>query len=181
MLYPDLLIPNATERITIDNKTVEIPKCILKFDKWEGQPIENTFGGKPLLDFEGNPVFAELLISHIFRNAGWDSRWVETYGKPKLFPIYLMNWKDTSYKNQLNHPIKSKKINQLLEEIAKTNNNTFGGCWDILAWKDDFVLFAESKRSKKDSIRSTQVNWINAGLKVGLKSTNFMMVEWEIK
>ena len=160
---------------------LEIPKCKVSFDKWLGQPIENTFGGKPLLNFEGTPVFAELLISKIFKNEGWNTRWIETYGKPKLSPIYLEDWIDSPYKNQINHPIENEQINDLLTAIAVENGNTFGGCWDIFSWKGDNVIFAESKRNKKDSIRSTQENWINSGLKIGLKPHNFMMVEWDTK
>jgi len=180
MLYPNELIPNATESFIIDNAVVEVPKCIVQFDKWDGIPLQNTFGNKPVLKFNNKPMFAELIIMNIFHDADWNSRWVETYGKPKLAPIYLTEWIDDTYKNQNGKPIEDSKIQGLINSIAKENDNTFGGCWDVFAWKEDFIIFAEAKRSKKDALRSTQNKWINSVMRAGLKRENFFVVEWEI-
>jgi len=124
-------------------------------------------------------MFAELVIMNIFLNAGWNTRWVETYGKPKLAPIYLKDWIDDTYKNQKNIPIEDSEIQGLLNTIAKVNDNTFGGCWDVFAWKDDFIIFAEAKKSKKDALRPSQNKWIVSAIRAGLKRENFLVVEWE--
>jgi hypothetical protein len=71
------------------------------------------------------------------------------------------------------------KIIKLLENIATQNGNSYSGCWDVLAWKADKVLFAESKRVKKDSIRSTQTKWLESALKCGLSEKNFLVVQWD--
>ena len=180
MLYPNKLIPNSTELFSVDGNNIEIPKAVVQFKKWEGKPIGNTFGNKPLLDYEGKPMFAELAIMNTFEKNGWESRWVEPYGRPKLSPLYLQEWADSNLKEQVDHPIENKEIQRLLDRIAKANNSRFGGCWDVLAWKDEFLIFAESKRSKKDFIQSTQNEWLNAAFEVGLKRENFLMVEWTV-
>ena len=43
---------------------VHIPKCRVSFDFWRREPINNTFGGKPLLVVGGKPMFAELAIKY---------------------------------------------------------------------------------------------------------------------
>ena len=181
MLYPNELIPNSTETFIVNKEKIEIPKCLVEFKKWTGQPIQNTFGNKPLLDFDGKPMFAELLIMNLFLKNGWNSRWVETYGKRTLKPIYLSDWIDDIYKNQIDRPIESLPIQELLNKLAEKNSSNFGGCWDVLAWKDEYLIFAESKRSKKDFLQSTQNKWINASFEVGLDRENFLMVEWKTK
>jgi hypothetical protein len=50
-----------------------------------------------------------------------------------------------------------------------------------LAWKGSDVIFAESKRSRKDFLQSTQNKWINSAFKKGLKSKNFIIVEWKTR
>ena len=67
-----------------------------------------------------------------------------------------------------------------MSKVAEQNKNSYSGCWDVLGWKDDRIIFAESKRSKKDSIRSTQISWLTAGLKHGLKKDNFLIVQWDM-
>ena len=84
------------------------------------------------------------------------------------------------YNKQLNK-ITNEKIKTIISGISKCNNNSYSGCWDVLGWKDDKIIFAESKRTKKDKIRSTQINWLSAGLKFGLKAEKFLIVEWDIK
>lgn len=94
-------------------------------------------------------------------------------------PIYLVKWEDDKLKNQTHKPIQNKTINAILTRITNKNKNSFSGCWDILAWKKNKVLFIESKRAKKDSIRNTQTNWLKSGLRCGLKPSNFMIVQWD--
>jgi hypothetical protein len=179
MVYPNIFKPIELEPFFINGKSINIPKCIVRFDKWTGQPIQNTFGGKPLISVDNKPMFAELAIMTHFINAGWNARWVETYGRHSG-PIFLTDWKDDKYKNQINMPILDERILNLLASMAKLNGNSYSGCWDTLAWKDNDFIFAESKRWKRDSIRSTQANWLTAGLQYGLNLDNFLIVQWDM-
>ncbi len=178
-MYPKIFQPKYLEPFSINNETLLVPKCIVTFEKWTGKPIAETFGGKPLVYIENRPMFAELAIITKFINAGWNARWIETYGKHSG-PIFLTDWKDDKYRNQINVPIADKNILTLLANIAKLNGNSYSGCWDSLAWKEDQIVFAESKRRKRDSIRTTQTNWLSAGLQYGLNLENFLIVEWDM-
>ena len=179
-MYPKFLQPTNRETFVCNDKKIDVPKCLVKFDQWTGEPISQTFGGKPLLSVDNTPMFAELAIMTSFVKDGWQSRWVETYGKSNKEPIFLTDWKDDSYRNQVNRPIIDEEVLRLLALIAHHNNDSYAGCWDVLAWKEGNIIFAESKRIKKDSIRSTQTNWLMAGLKSGLTVDNFLVVQWDM-
>ena len=60
-------------------ESVAIPRCGYMFSPWRGTPILDTYGGKAVLDWNGNPVFAELAILGVLERAGWDGVWVDTY------------------------------------------------------------------------------------------------------
>lgn len=178
-MYPEFLQPTDIEPFSIESKIVNIPKCIVKFSKWKGTPVKETFGGKAIIEVDSKPMFAELAVMNYFLKNGWETRWVETYGKKK--PIYLAEWKDDKYRNQIHVPFQIIQIENMLEKIAIKNANSYSGCWDIVSAKNGMILFAELKRTNKDKIRLTQSNWLSAGLKCGLNSDNFLVVQWELE
>lgn len=177
-MHPPNLIPSDVEIFKINDQAIEIPKCNLTFDRWKGDAIKETFGGKPIVSLNGKPMFAELAIMNHFISDGWDARWIETYGKHTT-PICLTDWSDDKYKNQVHNPILSETVNNLLEMIAKNNANSYSGCWDVIGWKDNRILFAESKRNRRDKIRQTQNNWLTAALKSGMTIKDFLIVQWD--
>jgi hypothetical protein len=179
--FPELLQPNGVEPFVIDGRRVEVPQCMTEFDLWMGTPISETFGGKPLLNVGGKPMFAELAIMHRFIDSGWQARWVETYARGNQLPMFLSAWKDDKYKNQVADPIADEVVMQRMAEIAALNGNSYFGCWDVVGWRDGKILFAESKWFKKDHVRETQSEWLDAGLRAGLTMENFLVVQWKSK
>ena len=177
--WPKLLNPSEKESIIIDGNNISIPKCIIQFKKWEGEPIKNDFGGKPIIEWKNSPMFAELAIFNICIECEWEARWVEVYGASKA-PKILSSWGDDKYKNQIENPIEDETIKKLLFGIHELNNKSFSGCWDVITWKEERIIFAEAKHQKKDKIRNTQMEWLAAGLKYGLNPDNFLIVEWEL-
>jgi hypothetical protein len=115
----------------------------------------------------------------LFIQSGWKSRWIETYGKAKTAPMILSDWKDIAYRNQDYSPIDDKNILGCLSGIVKINGDSYSGCWDVIGWKEGQIVFAESKRVKKDSIRQTQVKWLSSAFEYGLTSENFLVVQWD--
>lgn len=86
-MIPTSLNPKRFEGIILSTGSkVEIQVATPKFKVWSGAKISNTFGGKPLLDVNGEPAFAELAILDLFLKSGWDGRWVETYGASNESP-----------------------------------------------------------------------------------------------
>jgi len=177
--YPSLLKPTDIELFVLNNETFEIPKCILTFKQWEGLPIANTFGGKPLIDFDGTPMFAELALMKLFKIAGWNSRWIETYGAKATVPYHFSDWIDGKLTEQPIDLIQEEHILAKLNEISLINKGTYSGCWDVLGWLNDKMVFAELKRTKKDRIRNTQCNWLSSCMAYGLTIDNFLIVQWD--
>src|SRR5262245_55514251 len=150
MQYPMLLEPKSKQEFLLPSgKKMLIAKATPVFPKWMGSPIEDTYGGKPVLNFNGEPVFAELAILRIFQADAWDGVWIDTF-KHKYRTQY---WPDT---NEIALPGTQQEIlRRLAERIG-----TMEGCWDVFCWKGDNVIFVESKRKSRDSIRQTQVRWL---------------------
>jgi len=179
MTYPSFFEPTSTESFTVGDLVLQIPKSEVVFTEWNGAPISDTFGGKRIINHDGDPVFAELAIMRVFQDDGWDSRWVETYGKKT--PICLNEWKDGGYRAQINCPFDDPSIKRLLAEIAVANGGKYSGCWDVVSKKGDSILFAESKRTKRDIVQPSQRNWFTAALNCGLTVDNFLMVQWDFR
>jgi hypothetical protein len=60
--------------------TVGVPRCLWVFMPCTGEPIANTYGGKPVLNFldAARQCLPELAILVELRKAGWDGMWVDT-------------------------------------------------------------------------------------------------------
>jgi hypothetical protein len=178
-----LFSPEQTheEKFIFQNCEYSIGIEDLFFKRWKGQPMKNTFGKKPLIDYKGMPLFAELAIQHLLVKEGWSARWVCTYSTSKKKPYLLADWEDKPLINQKKEPINDIFCENLLEKISFENGNSYQGCWDIVAWKNSNILFVESKHKGKDRIRESQFRWFKTGLSVGLSIKNFLIVEWEFE
>jgi hypothetical protein len=170
MQYPPLLHAQSIETIRLPSgHTVVIPKATPTFDRWTGDPIEDTYGGKAVLDYAGEPVFAELAILRALQESGWDGVWVDTYRRRYRVGYWAENDKVALPREQ----------EALLERIYE-GAGASRGCWDVFCWKEGQRLFAEAKRQDRDRIRDTQRRWLEAALNVGLLEESFLIVEWSM-
>lgn len=148
---------------------ISIPKYFLPFNEWKGTPVPNTYNGKAVIDWNGEPLFAELAVLRLFQSHGWDGVWVDSYRRK-----YRIGLPDVAELVEL-----PEKQNKLIDTI-RTKTGRHGGCWDVFVWKDDQLLFVELKRSKKDKVQESQISWLEKSLSHGLNINNFMFVEWKI-
>ena len=161
--YPASFEPN--QKLVV---SVRLPMVLLPLQPGSDPSLVHDFGGKPLVDHNGTGMFAELAIQQMAEAAGWSARWVCTYGMKAHVPRFLTTWSDLPLDEQENVPLDAKQ-ELLLRRIAKENNNSYSGCWDVVAWKGERTLFIEAKHDKKDHIRATQLQWRWAALRAGLK------------
>jgi hypothetical protein len=165
--YPEQLMPETVENLYLPSGlSVQIPRAAPVFRLWNGEFTGDTYGNKPLLDVEGTPMFAELAILRLFQKDGWDGVWVDTFRRK-----YRTAWGEEGVVR-----LSGDRL-QLLKAIHQRAGST-SGCFDVFCWKDDFVIFAESKRRSKDEIRQTQLAWLEAAMQTGLDASAFLIVEW---
>jgi hypothetical protein len=187
-LYPRALSPDHEE--VIPGLEVSVPAANIVFKRWRGKPIKDDFGGRPVAEYEGRPLFAELAVVKMVVKSGWSAFWQEVYPIRKSGPHYYSDWKEDSLrKDQVTANINnassldSQYHQNLQATIAKYNGNSYKGCWDIIAWNGErTVLYIESKQFNKDIIRDNQVRWFSACLSAGLKKNkNFLIVQWRFE
>ena len=125
--------------------------------------------GREVMLQKAEPLFQawrEGSTLRIFQQFGWEGVWVDSFRKQ--FRI--------SNSEQVDLP--TSKI-ALLNDIYVAAGSRYG-CFDVFAWKNDQVLFAESKRRGKDIIRKTQLRWLEAALSICRDLGEFLIVEWDI-
>lgn len=148
---------------------ISIRKYFLEFKEWQGAPILNTYNGKAVIDWNGEPVFAELAVLRLFQSHGWDGVWVDSYRRK-----YRTGLPDVVEAVEL--PPEKKD----LLDALRVRTGKFGGCWDVFVWNKERILFLELKRSKKDKIQASQDVWLERSLEHGLNATNFALLEWDL-
>lgn len=146
-----------------------IQKYFLTFTKWNGAPIPNSYGNKVVVDWSGEPLFAELAVLKLFQSRGWNGVWVDSYRRK--FRVGLPD---------VVEPVDIPQEQQELIDSIRKRTGQFGGCWDLFLWKETEVLFIELKRKKKDKIQDSQQEWLEHSLVQGLHKENFAFLEWEI-
>ena len=148
---------------------ISMQKYFLTLTPWKGASIPNTYNNKPVVDWNGEPVFAELAVLRLLQSHGCNGVWVDSYRRN-----YRVGLPDVV--DPIEIPQKQK---ELIDSIrAKTGRS--GGCWDVFVWKGDMMLFIELKRQKKDNIRETQIQWLEKSLDYGLTTENFAFIEWKL-
>lgn len=165
--YPEQLVPETVENLHLPSGAhARVPKAEAFFRPWRGEFAGDTYNNKPLLEVDGKPMFAELAILSLFLKEGWDGVWVDTFGKK-----YRTAWGEGGAVR-----LDGDRLG-LLKSIYERSGSR-AGCFDVFCWKDDHVIFAESKRKTMDEIRLTQLRWLEAALQTGLDASAFLIVEW---
>ena len=155
----ELLLPSG--------RVVSIAACFRCFKLWRGTPIRDTYGGKAVLDYNGEPLFAELAILRLIQDNGWQGAWIDTYRKRfrQSLPPHFCDLPPHA---------------QDFLDKANQGRKWRSGCSDVLAWSDGRYLFVEAKRRGQDAIRDTQREWLESALNSGLPLESFLIFEWGI-
>jgi len=56
-------------------EVVSVVKRHLSLKLWNGAPVPDTYGGKAVLDYNGQPLFAELVVLRMLEGDGWEGVW----------------------------------------------------------------------------------------------------------
>jgi hypothetical protein len=155
-------------------RSIALPHCRASFPGWVGSKPAFAFGGKAFLDSNGTPVFAEILILHRLRAAGWDGVWVSSFGG---FKFLTRMPTDVSMAGATTDLAPDKE--RLLRDIRE-RSGCRGGCFDVFAWREDETLFCEAKRLGHDQLRDTQRRWMDAALTCGVPLSRLLVIEWSL-
>jgi len=153
-----------------DGRTVRIPRCLPEFPRWIGPPVAFPYGGKPLVAHAERALWAEFKIASLFRDAGWEALVVQAFGG--------IHYLDEMKRGDDDRGVELPDFAQGLFARIAEHNKGFGGFFDVFAWQEDDVVFAEAKLSRNDRLQSTQKRWIAAALAAGVPVENFLIVEW---
>jgi hypothetical protein len=76
---PALLRPTTKERVLLPSGREEaLPEATPRFPRWTGEFPWSTYGGKPILDLDGEPLYAEFVILRLLDAEGWRGVWVNS-------------------------------------------------------------------------------------------------------
>ena len=80
MQYPSALTPSGAETVALPSgRVIRIPKATPRFRRWTGSTVVDTYGGKAVVDLDGEPLFAELATLRLLQRDGWDGVWIDTF------------------------------------------------------------------------------------------------------
>lgn len=154
--------------VTEDGQPIKLEKYHLIFDRWQAAHNYDTYGGKQLLQYKGEPLFAELVLLRLLEEQGYKGVWVDTY-RNKF-------WQRLPHLSFPAAP--DKKWLEVYNKIYQQKRGSKSGCFDVMAYRENHFVFAELKREKEDSIRPSQIMWLQAALQAGLEDPTFLIAEW---
>jgi hypothetical protein len=146
-------------------KAVKVSTFVLQFDSWQGAPVETTHGLKPVIDFDGTPLFAERAIWRLLRVGGWEGPWVDSWRK--------------AFRNCMRP--RCCDLPQHAETLLNRVNSGqrwCAGCPDLLTWRGEKYLFTEAKWRGRDKIGKKQKAWLESALDSELALESFVRFEW---
>ena len=142
----------------------------------------DTKGNKPLALVNERPAFAEIAILRAFEFDGWEGRWIDNYPLPPTFRKDYWDRSGEKLTRTESHFALPPHIESLYVAICeRAGDKRGGGAWDIIAWRDDEIAFAEAKRRKSgDWIKEPQLRWLTAAIDLGVPHESMLFVEWSL-
>ena len=127
--------------------------------------LRSTYTSKPLVEIDGESLFGELAIVRLLGSDGWSAVWADTLNGQKF-------WAGMPHSAS---PVKlPPRVRELYERIVEIKG-TAGGCFDVIAWKGERVVFLEYK-GPKDRPNRNELLWIDAALSAGVLEEDLFFV-----
>ena len=156
----------ATPVLLPSDRTVDVPTYQCRFVAWNGDPALRPLynrNPKTVASVRGTPLFTELAVLRALEGMGWSGVWIDSYSRR-----YLSDWVGGPVTAEL-----AREQEDILRRMPEAR-----GCWDIFAWREGDVLFAEVKQQGKDRLTLPQRRWLKAALNAGFALSQFRLVEW---
>lgn len=127
--------------------------------------LSSTYTTKPLVEVNGQAVFGEIAIVRCLEQDGWSALWADTFHGRKF-------WRDMPHLGKPAEP--PPHVRDLYNRIAAFKG-TPSGCFDVVAWRDDRVIWLEYK-GPGDKANKNEALWIEAALLAGVQPTDLVFV-----
>lgn len=166
----------------LDGSLCRIHKCFLVWDQWSGDApagLPRTYTSKPMIDWNGIPFYAELVILDMLKRDDWQGVWVDSFHRKFLDCMPDRDAVADLPVDVANEISSIRKVYRRIAEDHRLSRGAFGGCWDVLCWKSNELLFIETKRKSKDRLQKSQRAWLEAALDCGKTARSFRVVEWD--
>ncbi len=134
-------------------------------------PGLDTHNKHYLLNLDGELLYAEIAVVRLFEREGWGAVWVDNYRKR-----FRREQPQKGVENSLTLPEAQQEALRRISggELFRT------GTWDIFAWHEDDVAFAELKlRASSDHLRENQIAFLKDAHSMGVPFHNFLIIEWD--
>jgi hypothetical protein len=150
---------------------VTLPRFRLKADASRTWASEY---GKPLIDPVGSHPrdgsCAEVEVTKMFRDAGWDAWWSDGFGAaPRRWRPWIRRpgeWEGS--------------VAEVLRDVrARRHDARQGGVPDVIGVRGSELLLVECKG--RDSFRKTQLGWLEAALSLGLDGNTFAVCQFSLQ
>jgi hypothetical protein len=165
-LFPERAM--SPESITLSSGPVEVYRFSWRFPLGERPTYKFGDGRKPTVVWEGKSIYAELAIMALLKQHGFsDTIWRENFSG--------------CFREAM--PPASCTMPGCFREVCGrilAINESWRGCWDVLAMSPEGLMFVECKRKGDDDIRPSQRRWLESALKAGFGLENFAVCEWEL-
>jgi hypothetical protein len=162
-----LLRSAAAVPVSLHVITLELPAYTGAIGEWR----EHMGKGKgQVLSPAGERSCAEAEIVRLLRDGGWHAGWVQDYGRGVVPTEWRWALLD---ENALPADI-ARRHQRIRERMGRR-----GGCWDVLAWKDDAMWYLEAK-GPGDGLHHNQFAWWVAASDVD-PSIGLAVVDWRMR
>jgi hypothetical protein len=152
----------------------------------------HAYGSKPVVLHGGVPMFAEIALVRLCKEAGWkDARWFQSYSMTKAGPKVYADWDPAVEGSKQSYgtvaDLRDTRAGDLVESIAnkrrKRGLRPYSGCWDVIAWTDDDILIYEAKQRKgSEPIKESQAEWMKVARSRGIRVplNRFVVAEFHL-
>lgn len=154
--------------------TARIPAWKVRFnsaspDRLPEGVLSKTYTSKPLVIVGDEALFGELEVVRLLERDGWSAVWADTFhGK---------FWGSMPHQAA---PVRLPKYpNEVYERVARGKGGP-GGCFDVVAWKGEDVLFVEYK-GPGDRPNKNEPQWIEAALGAGVRESDLLFVGEKVR
>ena len=161
-LATEVALPSG-RRAKITNLTIGFPAAPTA--RLPEGTLRSTYTSKPLVEIDGESLFGELAIVRLLVSDGWSAVWADTFHGAKF-------WADMPHRAS---PVQlPPRVRQLYGRIVEIKGSA-AGCFDVIAWRGERVVFLEYK-GPKDRPNRNELLWIDAALSSGVREEDLFFV-----